>query len=158
MSSVDRRRSDTAAATQAQTGKGINALNMTLAHPRGLAESRTQRIPPSPWLHPHRCEDAPAPLGAISSAVLSVCRPPLDHWRGYFLLAKDVLFNPADDQKPYSLIFDLTTWTRIDPIPVKRFRGFRHLEEMPAWSFCWARRGLHSGLHQLISSFVRKAS
>jgi len=53
------------------------------------------------------------------------------YWRGYFLLAKDVLFNPADDKKPYSLIFDLTTWTGIDPIPAKRFRGFRYLEGMP---------------------------
>ena len=53
------------------------------------------------------------------------------YWRGYFLLAKDVLFNPADDKKPYSLIFDLTTWTRIDPVPVKRFRGFCYLEGMP---------------------------
>jgi hypothetical protein len=53
------------------------------------------------------------------------------YWRGYFLLAKDVLFNPADDKKPYSLIFDLTTWTEINPIPVKRFRGFRYLAGMP---------------------------
>jgi len=53
------------------------------------------------------------------------------YWRGYFLLATEVLFNPADDEKSYSLIFDLTTWTGIDPVPVKRFRGFRYLDGMP---------------------------
>jgi hypothetical protein len=52
-------------------------------------------------------------------------------WRGYFLLAQDVLYNPDDHEKPYSLLFDVTTWKEINPVPVKRFRGFRYLEGMP---------------------------
>ena len=53
------------------------------------------------------------------------------YWRGYFLIVPEVLFNPSDDDKPYSLIFDVNSWTEIDPLPVKRFRGFRYLENMP---------------------------
>ena len=52
-------------------------------------------------------------------------------WRGYFLLKIDVLYNPEDEDKPYSLIFDVTTWKDIPSKPVKRFRGFRYLEGMP---------------------------
>ena len=52
-------------------------------------------------------------------------------WRGYFILAKDILYNPEDEKKPYSLIFDVTTWTEIPPAPVERFRGFRYLEGIP---------------------------
>jgi hypothetical protein len=52
-------------------------------------------------------------------------------WQGYFLLAKEILYNPLDPDKPYSLIFDVSTWKEIPPRPVKRFRGFRYLEEMP---------------------------
>lgn len=53
------------------------------------------------------------------------------YWQGYFLLKKDVLYNPGDEKKPYSLIFDTGTWTDIAPIPVKKFRGFRYLDDMP---------------------------
>ena len=52
-------------------------------------------------------------------------------WRGYFILAKDVLYNPEDEEKPYSLIFDVTTWKNIPPAPVKKFRGFRYLNGVP---------------------------
>ncbi len=52
-------------------------------------------------------------------------------WRGYFILSADVLYNPEDEKKPYSLIFDTTTWTPIAPVPVERFRGFRYLNDMP---------------------------
>lgn len=52
-------------------------------------------------------------------------------WRGFFLLVPEVLYNPEDEEKPYSLIFDVTTWKEIEPIPVTRFRGFRYLEDMP---------------------------
>jgi len=53
------------------------------------------------------------------------------YWRGYFVLSGDILWNPEDDEKPYSLIFDTASWTPIDPIPARRFRGFRYLENMP---------------------------
>jgi hypothetical protein len=52
-------------------------------------------------------------------------------WRGYFRIVPEVLLNPADEEKPYSVIFDVTSWQEIDPIPVKRFRGFRYLQNMP---------------------------
>jgi hypothetical protein len=52
-------------------------------------------------------------------------------WRGYFRLAPEVLFNPTDTDKPYSLIFDLNSWTEIEPHPVHPFRGFRYLSHMP---------------------------
>ena len=55
-------------------------------------------------------------------------------WRGYFLLAGDVLYNPEDEDKPYSLIFDTTTGTDIPPVPVKKFRGFRYLDGIPGSS------------------------
>lgn len=51
------------------------------------------------------------------------------YWRGYFLLVPEVLYNPEDEEKPYSLLFDATTWKDIEPISVKRFRGFRYLKE-----------------------------
>jgi len=52
-------------------------------------------------------------------------------WRGYFVLAEDILYNPDDEEKPYSLIFDVTTWTEIAPVPVRKFRGFRYLDGIP---------------------------
>ena len=48
-------------------------------------------------------------------------------WRGYFLIVPEVLFNPRDTEKPYSLIFDLNSWQEIEPTPAPRFRGFRYL-------------------------------
>ena len=53
------------------------------------------------------------------------------HWRGCFKLVPEVLFNPDDQDKPYSLIFDVNSWHEIDPVPVQRFRGFRYLHDMP---------------------------
>jgi len=47
-------------------------------------------------------------------------------WRGYFLLASDVLFNPRDASAPYALLFDTRTWTAIPPLPAKFFRGFTY--------------------------------
>lgn len=52
-------------------------------------------------------------------------------WRGYFNLAGDILYNPEDDKKPYSLLFDVASWTEIEPVQVKRFRGFRYLDGIP---------------------------
>ena len=52
-------------------------------------------------------------------------------WRGYFRLVPEVLFNPQDQEKTYSLIFEVNSWREIDPIPVQRFRGFRYLDDMP---------------------------
>ena len=53
------------------------------------------------------------------------------YWRGYFALDTNVVPNRGDTEKPYALIFYLDTWTEIEKIPVKAFRGFRYLEGMP---------------------------
>jgi hypothetical protein len=53
------------------------------------------------------------------------------HWRGYFILSHDILWNPDDEERPYTLIFDAASWRDIEPIPVRKFRGFRYLENMP---------------------------
>jgi hypothetical protein len=45
-------------------------------------------------------------------------------WRGYFRLETNCLFNEEDRAVPYTLLFDTRTWTTIEAIPVKRFRGF----------------------------------
>ena len=45
-------------------------------------------------------------------------------WCGYFELSGDALYNPEDTRTPYTLLFDTRTWTPIDPISVRRFRGF----------------------------------
>jgi len=47
-------------------------------------------------------------------------------WRGYFTLSHEALFNPNDQSVPYTLLFDTCSWTSIDPVPVKRFRGFTY--------------------------------
>jgi hypothetical protein len=47
-------------------------------------------------------------------------------WRGYFTLCKDILYSPGDPIAPFALLFDARTWTRIDPVPVNRFRGFTY--------------------------------
>lgn len=45
-------------------------------------------------------------------------------WRGYFVLAKDILLTP--DMRACTLLFDTRTWRRIPPIPRPHFRGFTY--------------------------------
>ena len=52
-------------------------------------------------------------------------------WRGYFVLSKEALYTPEDAAAPITLLFDTTTWTPIDPVPVSRFRGLRVLKGRP---------------------------
>jgi hypothetical protein len=52
-------------------------------------------------------------------------------WRGYFVLSKEALYTPEDAAAPITLLFDTTTWTPIDPVPVSRFRGLRPLKRGP---------------------------
>lgn len=47
-------------------------------------------------------------------------------WRGYFILAADALFNPRDSRVPYAILFDTRSWTKIEPQPANRFRGFTY--------------------------------
>jgi hypothetical protein len=52
-------------------------------------------------------------------------------WRGYFPLAGDVLWNPADAAAPYALIFDPRRWTPIPAVQSPGFRGWRYLDSAP---------------------------
>jgi hypothetical protein len=52
-------------------------------------------------------------------------------WRGYFVLSKEALYTPEDAAAPFTLLFDTTTWTPIDPVPSSSFRGIRVLERGP---------------------------
>ena len=54
------------------------------------------------------------------------------YWRGYFLLSGDVLYNPEDEEKPYSLLFKVATWTEIPPAPMKKLSVFRYLDGIPS--------------------------
>ena len=47
-------------------------------------------------------------------------------WRGYFTLSPEALFNPSDPSAPFTLLLDTCSWTSIDPVPVRRFRGFTY--------------------------------
>jgi len=47
-------------------------------------------------------------------------------WRGYFILSPEALFSPNDPSVPFTLLFDTCSWTPIDPVPAKRFRGFTY--------------------------------
>jgi len=53
-------------------------------------------------------------------------------WRGYFTLSHEALFNPNDQSVPYTLLFDTCSWIPIDPVPVKRFRGFTYNVPRPS--------------------------
>jgi len=44
-------------------------------------------------------------------------------WRGYFAIT-DALFFSTGSRIEYTLLFDTATWTTIEPVPVKRFRGY----------------------------------
>lgn len=48
-------------------------------------------------------------------------------WRGYFILAKDVLWSPDDPAASITLLLDAATWTPIARTPARRFRGLRPL-------------------------------
>ena len=47
-------------------------------------------------------------------------------WCGYFALSGEALYNPDDERAPFTLLFDARSWTEIDPVPVRRFRGFTY--------------------------------
>lgn len=47
-------------------------------------------------------------------------------WQGYFRLSSEALYCPDDPRTPFTLLFDTRSWTRIPPVPVKRFRGFTY--------------------------------
>ena len=55
-------------------------------------------------------------------------------WRGYFVLSTEALWTPEDAAAPITLLFNTTTWTRIQPVPVRRFRGIRSLKRGPTQS------------------------
>jgi len=54
------------------------------------------------------------------------------YWRGFFVLATDLLCNVNDRKRPYTLLFDPSTWTPIEPVPsVRRTRGSGYTLDVP---------------------------
>ena len=47
-------------------------------------------------------------------------------WSGYLILSPAALFSPDDPSVPFTLSFDTCSWTPVDPVPTKRFRGFTY--------------------------------
>ena len=41
-------------------------------------------------------------------------------------MGSDMLYNRHDRATPYTMLFDTRTWTRIEPVPAPRFRGFTY--------------------------------
>jgi hypothetical protein len=53
-------------------------------------------------------------------------------WRGFFVLQPWVNRNPLDKATPWTLVFDATTWTPIDPQPAPpRDRARRYTLDVP---------------------------
>ena len=54
------------------------------------------------------------------------------HWRGFFILATEVLCNVNDRSRPYTLLFDPASWIPIEPIRVPRWtRGSGYTLDVP---------------------------
>jgi hypothetical protein len=47
-------------------------------------------------------------------------------WRGYFTLSDEGLYSPNDVSGAFTLLFDSRSWTPIQPVAVKHFRGFTY--------------------------------
>lgn len=47
-------------------------------------------------------------------------------WRGYFKLSAHAIYSADDPTAPFTLLFDVRTWTPIETLPVKHFRGFTY--------------------------------
>jgi len=47
-------------------------------------------------------------------------------WIGYFRMGSHMLYNRQDRATPYTMLFDTRTWTRTEPVPAPRFRGFTY--------------------------------
>ena len=47
-------------------------------------------------------------------------------WIGYFKMGSHAIVNYQDHATPYTMLFDTRTWTRIEPVPAPRFRGFTY--------------------------------
>jgi len=76
--------------------------------------------------------DFPQTLAGVdfeySRGDLDMCR---GRWVGWFPLSGELLWNPEDEGAPYGLVFQAAKWTRIPPVSVPRFRGWRYLETAP---------------------------
>ena len=47
-------------------------------------------------------------------------------WIGYFRIGSHAIVNYQDRATPFTMLFDTRTWTRIEPVPAPRFRGFTY--------------------------------
>lgn len=54
------------------------------------------------------------------------------YWRGFFILAPEVLCNARDQDRPYTLVFDPRSWTAIKPLRAPlRTRGPGYTLQIP---------------------------
>ncbi len=96
---------------------GIWMSERTLAH---KLRTRTEKNPEQTW------SLSRWPKGMSEKGEHRLFVASGGHWRGYFKLSDEALFNPRDTKVPYTLLFDTRTWTTIPKIPVHRFRGFTY--------------------------------
>ena len=87
-------------------------------------EARTERNPEQAW----NLSRWPAQLSAEGEHRLFVAVK--GAWRGHFTLSRDALYSP-NDTSAFTLLFDTRTWTTIQPVPVKCFRGFTYKVPLP---------------------------
>jgi len=96
---------------------GVWMREEVLAH---KLEARAERNPEQAW----NLSRWPAPLSAEGEHRLFVAVK--GAWRGYFTLSRDVLYSPNDTSAAFTLLFDIRSWTPIQLMPVKCFRGFTY--------------------------------
>lgn len=87
-------------------------------------EARAERNPEQAW----NLSRWPAQLSAEGEHRLFVAVK--GAWRGYFILSPEALYSP-NDTSAFTLLFDTRSWTPIEPVPVKCFRGFTYKVPRP---------------------------
>ena len=104
---------------------GVWMTRDVLEHKQDTASGHTQV-----WnvgMLPDECSRGAAPMRlfvAISG-----------YWRGYFVLEPNVLCDLSDHRRPYTLIFDPTSWTEITPVrAVNRDRSAGYTLDVPTVS------------------------
>ena len=83
---------------------------------RGLAHKRDTEVKLQAW----NLRDLPDELSrSLPPHRLFIARD--GYWRGYFVMEPWVTRNPVDKARPWTVLFDPTTWTEIKPlVPPKK--------------------------------------
>lgn len=81
----------------------------------GLAHKRDTEVKLQAW----NLRDLPDELSrSLPPHRLFIARD--GYWRGYFVMEPWVTRNPVDKARPWTVLFDPTTWTEIKPLPAPR--------------------------------------